>query len=83
MLYLRRIRNVWNPCRVIMVEDFVTYLRYEKHRSEKTVEAYHDDLRAFEVFFKQLDGGLSWKSVDADVIREWIGSMMDRGNAVS
>ena len=66
-----------------MIEEFLTYLRYEKNRSEKTVEAYGDDLRAFETYFENLEGQLSWESVDSDVIRGWMESMMDRGNAAT
>ena len=38
---------------------------------------------AFETFFKNLDNQLSWESVDADVIRDWMESMMDKGNTAT
>ena len=65
------------------IEDFLDYLQYERNRSERTVRAYADDLRSFEAFFKNLDGQLSWESVDSDVIRDWMGSMMDKGNTAT
>jgi integrase/recombinase XerC len=63
-----------------MVKQFVDYLRYERNYSEKTLSAYHDDLESFEKFFKSIDQGLSWQTVDSDVVRDWIEHMMDNGN---
>ena len=65
------------------IEDFLDYLQYERNRFERTVRAYADDLRSFEAFFKNLDGQLSWESVDSDVIRDWMESMMDKGNTAT
>ncbi|MCI6619171.1 MAG: tyrosine recombinase XerC [Prevotella sp.] len=64
----------------MVIEEFLNYLQYEKNRSRLTVGSYGDDLRAFEAYFKKMDNQLSWESVDSDVIRDWMGSMMDRGN---
>ena len=64
----------------MMIEEFLDYLRYERNRSPLTVKNYGDDLRAFYVFFKSLDDHLSWQSVDADIVRDWMESMMDKGN---
>ncbi|MBP5772105.1 MAG: tyrosine recombinase XerC [Bacteroidaceae bacterium] len=61
-------------------ETYLDYLRYERNASPRTVEEYRDDLMAFELFFKGLDNSLTWQTVDADVIREWVLSMMERGN---
>ena len=63
-----------------MIEEFLDYLRYERNRSPLTVKNYGDDLRAFHEFFKSLDNHLSWQSVDADIVRDWMESMMDKGN---
>ena len=65
------------------IEDFLDYLQYERNRSERTVRAYADDLKSFEAFFKNLDGQLSWESVDSDIIRDWMESMMDKGNTAT
>ena len=65
------------------IEDFLDYLQYERNHSERTVRAYADDLKSFEAFFKNLDGQLSWESVDSDVIRDWMESMMDKGNTAT
>ena len=65
------------------IDQFLSYLQYERNRSERTVKAYGDDLRSFEAFFKNLDDQLSWESVDSDVIRDWMESMMDKGNTAT
>lgn len=62
------------------IKDFLNYLEYERNYSAKTIESYGDDLAAFLSYFKGIDSHLSWESVDSDVIRDWMGSMMDRGN---
>ena len=67
----------------MMIDQFLNYLQYERNRSERTVKAYGDDLRSFEAFFKNLDDQLSWESVDSDVIRSWMESMMDKGNTAT
>ena len=63
-----------------MTEDFLNYLRYERNRSELTVRRYEQGLRDFETYFKNRDSQLSWESVDSDVIRDWMESMMDKGD---
>ncbi len=65
------------------IDQFLSYLQYERNRSERTVKAYGDDLRSFEAFFKNLDDQLSWESVDSDIIRSWMESMMDKGNTAT
>ena len=60
-------------------EQFLNYLQYELNRSELTIVSYGDDLRAFEAFFKNRDTLLTWEAVDADLIRDWMESMMDKG----
>ena len=67
----------------MMTEDFLNYLRYERNRSELTVCRYEQSLRDFESYFKNRDGQLSWESVDSDIIRDWMESMMDKGGMAS
>ena len=64
-------------------EDFLNYLRYERNRSELTVRTYDRSLRDFESYFKNRDSQLSWESVDSDLIRDWMESMMDKGDMAS
>jgi len=67
----------------MMVEDFLNYLRYERNRSELTVRRYDHCLKDFESFFTNQNSQLSWESVDSDVIRDWMESMMDKGDMAS
>lgn len=55
----------------------------ERNYSHLTIENYGRDLIEFQTFFKQLDNQLSWESVDSDVIRDWMESMMDKGNTAT
>ena len=65
------------------IKIFVDYLRFERNLSEKTVGAYQADLEAFKQFYENLNGELSWKTVDSDIVRDWEVSMMDKGNSAS
>lgn len=66
-----------------MIKEFLNYLQYERNRSALTVKSYGEDARAFESYFKNLDTHLSWESVDSDIIRDWMESMMDKGNTAA
>ena len=66
-----------------MIDQFLNYLRYEKNRSELTVKRYGDSLMDFQKYFEGLEGGLTWASLDADVVRSWMESLMERGNIAS
>ena len=66
-----------------MTEEFLNYLRYERNRSELTVSTYEQGLNSFEAYFTHRDGQLSWESVDSDIIRDWMESMMDKGDMAS
>jgi integrase/recombinase XerC len=62
-----------------MIEQFLDYLRYERNKSQETVSRYEQALRAFEAFFGKLDGEVTWATVDADIIRDWMASQLDDG----
>ena len=62
------------------IDEFLNYLRHERNYSERTVQSYGEDLQRFEAYFKNQDSQLSWESVDSDVIRDWMESLMDKGN---
>ena len=67
----------------MMIDDFLNYLRYERNRSDLTVRSYERSLRDFESYFKNRESHLSWESVDSDIIRDWMESMMDKGDMAS
>ncbi len=66
-----------------MIEKFLDYLKYERNRSELTVQSYERSLREFESYFKNREGQLSWESIDSDIIRDWMESLMDKGDMAS
>lgn len=63
-----------------MIGKFLDYLRLERNASAKTIQSYSTSLAMFEDYFTQLDSHLTWESVDSDIIRDWMGSMMDKGH---
>jgi len=65
------------------IEDFIDYLRYERNYSEKTTEQYKADLEAFERFYEATDSSLGWEDMPADIVRQWVVEMMDKGNAAT
>jgi len=69
--------------RMIMTEEFLNYLRFERNRSELTISNYERSLKDFETYFKNRDSQLSWESVDSDIIRDWMEGLMDKGHMAS
>lgn len=67
----------------MMIEEFLNYLRYERNCSALTVQGYEGDLRDFEAFFGKLEAQLSWDTIDSDIIRDWMESMMNKGNTAT
>ncbi|MBQ8361423.1 MAG: tyrosine-type recombinase/integrase [Bacteroidaceae bacterium] len=63
----------------MLINSFLNYLRQERAYSECTVIAYRTDLVGFESYFSEVDEALGWESVDADIVRRWVVSLMDRG----
>lgn len=68
---------------MLNINDFLDYQRYELNRSQQTVESYRKSLQAFGQYFQNLDSELTWEVVDSDVIRDWMESMMDKGNTAT
>lgn len=65
----------------MLKESFLEYLELEKNYSDKTVVSYESDLREFEEYLKGVSEDLDLLAVDADLIRGWVVSLMDRGFA--
>lgn len=74
-------KNVTNDtgCVKMMIDQFLDYMRYERNLSPQTVLTYERSLREFEAYFKGLDETSDWTTVDADVIRDWMETMLDKG----
>jgi integrase/recombinase XerC len=67
----------------MMIDQFLNYLRYERNSSPQTVQTYEESLREFESYISFRDTGLSLETVDTDLIRDWMESLMDKGNTAS
>lgn len=65
------------------LDSFLDYLTFERNYSPRTVGEYQDDLKAFESFYKEVDAALSWDTVDADVVRNWMVKMMESGRTAT
>ena len=63
----------------MLKDSFLKYLRFERNYSDKTVVSYGTDLSKFEEYFKAVDGSLDFTTVDADIIRGWVLSLMEDG----
>lgn len=68
---------------MMWVDSFSDYLKLERGYSPRTVQEYHDDLKAFEAFCKESDPMLTWETIESDVVRNWMVSMMDAGRAAA
>ena len=67
----------------MMINQFLDYMRYERNASPQTVQTYEESLREFESYLVFRDNGLSIDRADADLIRDWMESLMDKGNSAS
>ena len=67
----------------MLKKAFLSYLRYERNYSEKTVTAYGSDIEEFELFLKEKDECLSLETADGDVVRSWILALMEQGRAAT
>ena len=66
---------------MMLADSFLDYLRFERNYSEETVKAYEEDLRQFAKFGEEEIGEMTPSKVDAELVREWIVSLMDSGYA--
>lgn len=67
------------------IKPFLSYLRYERGYSPLTVAAYERDLLQFEAFVRANAEGsaIDVRSIDADCVRSWMVSLLDRSMASS
>lgn len=57
------------------VLSFLNYIRYERNYSERTIEAYSDDLKRFSEFVILQVGTFNPLTPDLDLVRGWMASM--------
>lgn len=62
------------------VDNFLNYLLSDRGYSERTIRTYEASLTSFETFYQHLDELLTWQTIDADVVRQWMANEMKRGN---
>lgn len=62
-----------------LTDSFLDCLQYERNYSEETIKSYREDLRQFEEFAREEIGDSAPSEVKAELVREWIVSLMDRG----
>ena len=63
------------------VDSFLAYLESECNRSKLTVDTYRTSLEEFHQDMKARDESLEWGDVDADLVRDWMVELMERGNS--
>ena len=63
------------------ISEFLDYMRYERRRSEQTLQGYRLDLEAYVAYLDTLEGHVTIDTADTEDIRGWIETMMDRGNS--
>lgn len=60
------------------ISQFLNYLLADKGYSPQTTAKYRQDLISFRDFFVNLERELTWKTVDSDVVRQWMAAEMGR-----
>ena len=61
----------------LWTDSFLKYLQSERNNSPTTIESYAKDLALFQEFLEGLEPGISWKDVQADIMREWVIYLLD------
>ncbi|WP_455498910.1 tyrosine recombinase XerC [Coprobacter sp.] len=64
------------------IKSFLSYIRYEKNLSSHTVLSYKNDLFQFKAYMVRETGTFSPESVDLDMVRNWVVSLVE-GNISS
>lgn len=60
-----------------IVDKYIDYLRYEKNYSSHTEISYYSDLIQFRDFIESHYRDIELETVDGDIVRAWIISLMD------
>lgn len=61
----------------LMIEKYIKYLRYERNYSSHTEISYFEDLCQFSDFLIEHFSDVDVQSVDSDIVRLWIVSLME------
>ena len=63
----------------MLIESFLDYLQYERNYSEKPFLRTVKDIKQLQEFAQEEYGKFDPLEVEAELIREWIVSLMDKG----
>lgn len=66
---------------MLLTDSFLDYLQYERNYAVSTVECYRAAVLELQKFGEESLGDLTPSDVDAELVREWIASLMDKGCA--
>ena len=61
------------------IDSFIDYLLLERGYSSETTSNYSTDLHEFEAYIESVDATLTLETVDADIVRNWSMSLMEKG----
>jgi len=64
---------------MVLIEEFIQYLRYEKNYSTHTVVAYECDLTQFLEYVEHQFGAVDLTSLDSDMLRSWMVNLLEGG----
>lgn len=59
-------------------EKFLQYITFEKRFSPHTITAYQSDLQQFYLFIEKFFGGISYLTVNHQVVRSWVANLMEQ-----
>lgn len=59
-----------------LIDSFLDYMRFEQNCSDKTILAYGEDLSQFYKFVEENCGEFDVTLIDADIIRDWVMTLM-------
>ena len=63
----------------MIADEFLRYLAAERDASHYTVQFYAEALGEYQKFLDDIEDGLKIEDADADLIRTWVESLMDKG----
>lgn len=61
------------------IEEFLHYILSVKGLSQRTAEIYGGALRSLAAYYGKTDSGITWESMDTDIVRRWMAAQMERG----
>ena len=61
------------------IDSFENYLRNERNYSESTISSYTTALKEFRQYMISLEESVTWQTLAADMVRNWIIIKMDQG----